>query len=61
MSCVRCVRCVRCVLMSQAEYHAPQWCERFGLMMEEYLLHAGQHTRELVIQNNLMHRLELVG
>eukprot|EP00494_Astrolonche_serrata_P006560 UN06584 len=47
----------------KAEFHELHHCERFGLMMEEYLLHAGGqvtpggHVRELVVQQNIIDRL----
>lgn len=41
----------------KAEFHDTQYCERFGLMLEEYLLHAFDHVKELCIQQKLQNRL----
>eukprot|EP01083_Nonionella_stella_P003961 11395_1 len=44
-----------------AEYHDLQYCERFGLLIEEYLLHAAQHTKQLFTQNLLLNRLKHIA
>eukprot|EP01083_Nonionella_stella_P014829 41526_1 len=45
----------------KAEYHDLMYCEKFGLLMEEYLLHAGQHSEELFMQNLFLKRLEVIA
>ena len=45
----------------KAEYHDLFYCERFGLLMEEYLLHAGEHSKQLFIQNVFLKRLEVIA
>ena len=41
----------------KAEMHLPEVCERFGLLLEEYLRCCGPHLHELVLQ----HEVEQVG
>ena len=38
-----------------------EWCERFGLYIEEYLLFSTTHARELLMQCNLMNRLQMIS
>jgi len=45
----------------KAEFHDVQYAERFGLIMEEYLKHAGEHTRQLFVQSNFLKRLEIIA
>ncbi|ETO17799.1 phosphatidylinositol-4,5-diphosphate 3-kinase [Reticulomyxa filosa] len=45
----------------KAEFHELQHCERFGLIMEEYLKHAGEHARQLFMQNMLLKRFEVIA
>ena len=47
-------------LVFKAEIHDYFWCERFGVIMEHYLLHAGENVRQLAIQNNLNIRLQAI-
>eukprot|EP00455_Lapot_gusevi_P034995 TRINITY_DN3870_c0_g1_i8.p1 TRINITY_DN3870_c0_g1~~TRINITY_DN3870_c0_g1_i8.p1 ORF type:complete len:392 (+),score=162.44 TRINITY_DN3870_c0_g1_i8:366-1541(+) len=37
--------------------HNKEFCERYGLLMEEYLKHAGNHAVELQTQNKIVKRL----
>ncbi|ETO33864.1 hypothetical protein RFI_03235 [Reticulomyxa filosa] len=45
----------------KAEYHDLEVCERFGVIMEEYLKHAGEHSRQLFIQSTTLKRFELIA
>jgi len=45
----------------KSEYHDLLYCEKFGVLMEEYLLHSGQHGKQLFIQNVLLKRLEVIA
>merc|ERR1712228_613079 len=45
----------------KSEFHDLFYCERFGLLMEEYLLFAGEHTKQLFIQSILLKRLEVIA
>ncbi len=47
--------------MLKSEYHNLETQERFGLYMEEYLLHSTTHSRELLQQTNLMAALEYIN
>ena len=45
----------------KSEYHKLEYMERFGLYMEEYLLHSTTHSRELLQQSNLMDALAFIN
>ena len=45
----------------KAEFHDLHCCERFGIIMKEYLLYAGEHTRQLYIQCMVLKRLESIA
>jgi len=45
----------------KSEYHLLESQERFGLYMEEYLLHSPSHSRELLQQANLMEALKYIN
>ena len=44
-----------------SEYEQLECTERFGLYLEEYLLHSPQHSRELLQQCNLMDALQYIN
>jgi phosphatidylinositol-4,5-bisphosphate 3-kinase len=41
----------------KAEMHNHDFCERHGLIMEEYLMHAGHHAVELQVQNKIVNSM----
>lgn len=41
----------------KAELHMPYFCERFGLILEEYLAFAGRHSRLLRVQDTACNKL----
>ncbi|ETO25978.1 phosphatidylinositol-4,5-diphosphate 3-kinase, partial [Reticulomyxa filosa] len=45
----------------KAEYHSLEVCERFGLMLEEYLKYAGEPSRQLFIQCMTLKRFEFIA
>ncbi len=45
----------------KAEMHSPEWCERFGLVIEEYLSHAGPAASHLRKQLLTVHKLQKVA
>ncbi|ETO25501.1 Phosphatidylinositol 3- and 4-kinase family protein, partial [Reticulomyxa filosa] len=47
----------------KSEYHSEEWCERFGLLMEEYFVHLPSYQLmvDLLVQNNLMNRLTKIS
>jgi len=45
----------------KAELASPDFCERFSVILEEYLSHAGPHARELRKQANTVHKLQRVA
>jgi Phosphatidylinositol 3- and 4-kinase/Phosphoinositide 3-kinase family, accessory domain (PIK domain)/PI3-kinase family, ras-binding domain/Phosphoinositide 3-kinase C2 len=45
----------------KAELASPDFCERYAVILEEYLSHAGQHTRELRKQNQAVLKLQRVA